>query len=134
MKGSCHCGAVDVTLAAEPAYINLCDCSLCLKLGGAWAYYSSADVDIAGSTRAYRRADYDEPAVEVHFCPTCGATTHWILTEHYEGDRMGVNMRLFEPSKIEGIEARTLDGRNWTGETEAALRRPHGKLGKDVFI
>lgn len=134
ISATCHCGAVSVTLAKRPEYINLCDCSLCAKTGGAWGYFASPDVGVSGDTKGYRRADYNAPAVEIRFCEICGTTTHWILTEHYEGDRVGVNMRIFEPSDVAGIEARTLDGRNWSGVTEADHRRTPGRLGIDVFL
>ncbi|WP_432199647.1 GFA family protein [Erythrobacter sp. W53] len=134
MKGACHCGKVGIKLKNPPEYINFCDCSLCLKLGGAWGYFSSADVSVDGVTSAYRRVDYDAPAVEIRFCTKCGTTTHWTLTEHHPGNRMGVNMRIFEPAMLAGIEARTLDGRNWFGEGEAEHRRAIGKLGQDVFL
>lgn len=134
MQAKCHCGAVDVKIAAKPEYINLCDCSLCRKSGGAWGYFQSADVKVTGATQEYRRADYDEPAVEMRFCGSCGTTTHWVLTEHFEGDRVGVNMRMFDPQETNGIEARTLDGHNWQGDGPAQERRKPGKLGQDVFI
>ncbi len=134
MIGHCHCGRVAVAIKSAPEYINLCDCSLCLKSGGAWGYFTSPEVSIEGSTTGYRRKDYPEPAVEIQFCADCGTTTHWILTENFDGDRMGVNMRLFEPNELEGIEARTLDGRNWFGETEPKHRRPVGKIGHEVFL
>lgn len=134
IAGSCHCGSVTVTLSCRPDYINLCDCTLCAKSGGAWGYYSASQVAVNGSTNGYRRPDYDKPAVELRFCAKCGTTTHWVLTEHHEGDRVGVNMRIFEPSELNGVEARTLDGRNWFGESAAAHRRPPGQLGSDVFL
>ena len=139
MQAQCHCKCVSLTLDRPPEYINLCDCSLCLKTGGAWGYFDPSAVAIQGETSGYRRKDYDNPAVEIQFCPVCGVTTHWILTEHIVGDdpaqndRMGVNMRLFDPSELSGIEARTLDGRNWFGGTDPNHRRPPGKMGVDVF-
>lgn len=134
MNGTCHCGAVAVTLKQRPEYVNLCDCSLCLKSGGAWGYYSQRDVEVTGETGSYRRDDYKEPAVELQFCGKCGTTTHWTLTEYFEGDRVGVNMRIFDPKELQGVEARTLDGRNWFGDGEARHRRPVGHLGNDVFL
>ncbi|MEM8726434.1 MAG: GFA family protein [Pseudomonadota bacterium] len=134
MTDGCHCGAVSVTLAMKPEYVNLCDCSLCARSGGAWGYYASADVKISGETKAYRRKDYPEPAVEMHFCPTCGTTTHWVTTEHLELDRVGVNMRIFDPAELTGIEARTIYGRNWFGKAAPDHRRNAGKLGVDVFL
>ncbi len=134
MIGTCHCKAITIEVAHRPEYVNFCDCSLCAKVGGAWGYYTSSDVKIAGPSQSYRRSDIDSPAVEIHFCGQCGTTTHWVLTEHCEGDQLGVNVRLFDPGELKGVEGRTLDGRNWTGETPADHRRPIGTIGHDVFI
>lgn len=134
MTGFCHCGAVSVTVSHKPAFVNFCDCSLCAKFGGVWGYYSDEDVTIEGPTLPYRRADYEEPAVEVHSCPVCGTTTHWITTEHLDANLMGVNVRLFTPNELEGIEARFPDGRGWFGKGEPRQRRAPGKLGVDAFL
>ena len=134
MTGNCQCGAVTVSATHKPSYVNFCDCSLCAKSGGVWGYYERRDVTIEGKTSSYRRSDYDEPAVEMHFCPECGTTTHWITTEHFDGDKVGVNARIFEPCDLTGIEARFLDGRNWYGDKEPEHRRKPGKLGFDAFL
>ena len=91
-------------------------------------------MEITGSTKSYRRSDIECPSVEIQFCGQCGTTTHWVLTENIEGDRIGVNVRLFDPSELQGIEGRTLGGRNWTGKKPAEHRRPIGKINEDVFI
>lgn len=134
MTGSCHCGAVEVTIATKPDYINLCDCTLCAKSGGAWAYFTGAEVAVTGPTNAYRRVDREKPACEMQFCPNCGTTTHWTLTEHFDGDKVGVNMRIFSPSQAAGIKAYTLDGRGWSGDSDPAQHRAPGRLGEDVFL
>lgn len=134
MTGGCHCGAVRVTAAHKPPFVNFCDCSLCAKSGGVWGYYESAHISIEDETRGYRRVDFDEPAVEIHSYPVCGATTHWVTTEHLVSDRMGVNVRVFAPDELYGTEARFPDGRNWTGKIKPRQRRPVGKLGVDAFF
>lgn len=134
MDASCHCGQVTVWIEFAPAYINLCDCSLCRKMGGAWGYFQKGEVEVSGKTQGYRRADYAKPAVEIHRCANCGSVTHWTLTEHHPGDRVGVNMRLFSPPELDGIEARSPDGHNWFGEDDPVARRRPGKLGVDIFI
>lgn len=134
MVGSCHCGKVIVTLARSPDYINLCDCSLCRKSGGAWGYFRHDDVDVIGQTRSYRRNDAGLPKVEMHFCDDCGTTSHWHMTECNPGPQVGVNMRLFDPAALRGTEVRTLDGANWPGTGPASHRRPHGIYGEDVFL
>ncbi len=134
MTGTCHCGSVSVTVPHKPTFVNFCDCSLCAKTGGVWGYYQACEVSVLGTTKSYRRADYSKPAVEMHFCPGCGTTVYWDTTEHLDGDGAGVNMRVFEPTELNGIEARFPDGRHWFGDGEVMHRRPSGQLGVDVFI
>ena len=134
MIGHCHCGAVMVTVPHLPDYVNFCDCSLCAKSGGVWAYYDFDELTIEGETHSYRRPDFDEPAIDLHFCPQCATTTHWVTTEHFEGKRSGVNARIFEPDSLSGVEARFPDGRNWFGQGEPSYRQPVGKVGQGALL
>lgn len=134
MKATCHCGRVKVQIPAPPEHINFCDCTLCAKSGGAWAYFEPDQLKIEGKTQTYLREDYDNPVVVIHFCPNCGTTTHWRLKETEENEVSGLNMKLFSPMELEGIEARFPDGRGWDCESKPQLRRAHGILGKDAFI
>lgn len=118
MTGTCHCGKVRVTLAAKPEYLNACNCSLCAKSGSVWGYFAGSDVAIDGETRQYMRADRENPAALLHFCPNCGSTTHFTLAEHVGHDLAGVNARLFDPSELEGVELRYPDGRGWDGQSQ----------------
>ena len=129
MRATCLCGAVSVTLSAPPEYINDCNCTLCRKAGGAWGYYSGAQVAIEGATKSYTRTDLDDPAIELHFCPHCSTVTHWTTTPAYQAahpdmDRVGVNMRLFDPDTLGGVELRFPDGKNWTEERPLPRRDP----------
>lgn len=135
MHAECLCGAVRVTIAARPDYINDCNCTLCRKSGGVWGYFPGADVRVEGETAGMVRPDMDEPAVEMRFCPKCGSTTHWVLTRSYQAahpdtDRVGVNMRLFDPGALIGAELRFPDGLNWTQVTPRQRRSPL-RIGPD---
>jgi len=37
--GSCHCGAVRMTLPSKPDVATACNCSLCRRIGGPWVYF-----------------------------------------------------------------------------------------------
>jgi hypothetical protein len=120
LNASCHCGAVSVRIAHAPEYLNECNCSLCDSHGVWWGYFDPAQVNVTGETRIYTRVDRDDPAVTLHFCGTCGCTTHWTLLPAFvekigEDNRMGVNMRLFERGDLAGLELRYPDGQNWDG-------------------
>ncbi len=114
LSGRCHCGAVRVTIPAAPAYINDCNCSLCMTRGAVWGYFPPAAVTIIGDTHNYVRADLPDPALATHWCAACGTTTHWASLDP-DYDRMGINMRLFDPADYTGIEVRAIDGRSWEG-------------------
>ena len=117
MKGSCPCGAVSVTLGHPPESLNSCDCSLCFRLGALWGYFEPADVTIEGKTETFVRSDI-EAWLEIHFCPSCGATINWSSITEPRLPRMGVNMRLFGPDALLGIPVRFSDGRNWNDKAE----------------
>ncbi|MBC2665934.1 aldehyde-activating protein [Novosphingobium flavum] len=130
---SCHCGAVRITLGKRPDYINACNCSICGKSGARWGYFHPSEVHITGATTAYHRSDKAEPGTNFHFCPVCGSTTHFSLTESavakYGNTLMGVNMWLADESELAGIELRFPDGRAWPGEGEFGYWREARIIG-----
>lgn len=124
LSATCHCGAVHVQVAHAPDFIFECNCSLCESHGVWWGYYTPDEVEVTGETRGYGRADREVPAVEVHFCPRCGCTTHfalsaaWLEKSGAANDRMGVNMRLFDRAALTGVKLHFPDGRAWDGVGE----------------
>lgn len=131
---SCHCGAVRLELARRPDFVNECNCTLCGKTGARWAYLDPAEVSVEGETDGYRRTDKADPAAEIRFCPTCGVTTHFVLTEsavaRFGNTMMGVNTRLADETDLAGIELRYPDGRAWSGEGEFGFVREARVLGE----
>lgn len=128
MTGNCLCGAVSVTIDDKPEFINDCNCSLCRKVGGVWGYFPSSSVKTIGNTFSFVRRDKKIPGVEVHSCKTCATTTHWVLTKSFKelnpsADRVGVNMRLFNPDELVGVEVRFPNGKDWVGEGPFGHRR-----------
>lgn len=119
LKLSCLCGNVTVELSKKPDFINECNCTLCSKTGAWWAYFHPSEVKVVGTTHGFCRSDKADPAAQIHFCPACGATTHFVLTESavakFGNAQMGVNMRLANEKELAGIELRYPDGRAWSG-------------------
>jgi hypothetical protein len=120
LKLACLCGRVRIESSKRPDYINECNCSFCSKAGARWSYFHPSDIRIAGVTQGYCREDKEDPAAELHFCATCGATTHFVLTasavSRFGNVQMGVNMRLGDEADFAGIALRFPDGRAWAGE------------------
>ena len=76
-------------------------------------------MNVEGATSGYRRADREDPNADIRFCPACGCTTHFVLTEsavaRHGNSLMGVNMRLADEADLAGLELRYPDGRAWSG-------------------
>lgn len=130
---SCLCGRVRVETAKRPDYVHECNCTLCSKSGARWGYFHPSEVEVTGTTAGYSRDDKADPAAEVHFCQTCGSTTHFVLTASavakFGNAVMGVNMALAEESDLAGIELRFPDGRTWPGEGAFVYLREPRILG-----
>jgi hypothetical protein len=81
----------------------------------------------------WTRTDKPDPAADVRFCPACGTTTHFILTEaaaaRFGNTVMGVNMRLADERDLAGIELRYPDGRAWSGDGEFGYVREARVIG-----
>ena len=118
----CVCGRVRIAVAKRPDFIHECNCSLCAKTGARWGYFHPEEVTVEGATQGFCRTDKDPPSVHLHFCPVCGVTTHFVLTEQAVakfGNRVtGVNMWLADAKDLTGTELRFPDGLSWSGVGE----------------
>jgi hypothetical protein len=133
MELTCICGRVRVSIDKRPDFIHACNCTLCRKSGARWGYFHPSEVSVAGDAKGYCRQDKADPAAEIHFCPACGATTHFVLTPSavakFGNGLVGVNMGLADESDLAGIELRYPDGRSWSGEGEFTYVRDARILG-----
>ena len=114
LTGSCHCGKVTIGVSRAPDYLGQCNCSICTKTAVAWGYYDPAEVTLSdGPLDSYIRADMVEPCLAVDRCATCGCIVRWRAIVTLDPPRTGVNMNLFDPADLAGIEVRANDGRSW---------------------
>lgn len=130
---TCLCGEIRISLEKLPDFINECNCTLCAKTGARWGYFHPSQVSIQGSTKGFCRADKEEPNAQVHFCPRCGSTTHFVLTQSaiskFGNSVMGVNMWLADSRELAGIELRYPDGKTWPGEGDFSYLRGPRTIG-----
>ena len=111
-QGSCHCGAVRLTLPSTPEVATECNCSLCRRIGGPWVYFEFGTVAIEGhpdSTEAYVQGDRTLRTIR---CRHCGCVTHWEPIEMKAGARHGVHLGNFDPELIAAVRVRKFDGAN----------------------
>ncbi len=108
--GTCHCGAVRIELPSVPDTATNCNCSLCRRVGGLWAYYAYGSVRISGhpeNTQAYIQGDRTLKTLR---CKTCGCVTHWEPLNPEAGARHGVNLRNFDAALLDSVRVRRFDG------------------------
>lgn len=108
-RGSCHCGAIQITIADNPADASECNCSICRRSGALWTYSSPTRVTISGEGISYVQGD---KSLALFHCATCGIITHWTALDP-DYNRMAINLRLFEPSLWQELPRRLIDGASW---------------------
>jgi len=115
LEGSCHCGAVTLTLPSMPETATECNCSICRRIRGRWAYYPFGTVSIKGhpeNTTDYVSGDKTLRTIR---CKICGCSTHWEPIDGELGARHGVNLNNFDPRLLESVKVRHFDGADtWT--------------------
>ena len=130
---SCLCGRIRLRVEKRPDFIHECNCTLCSKTGARWGYFHPSEVTVEGEAHGYSRHDKDDPNAVVQFCPTCGSTTHFVLSANavskYGNSLMGVNMWLADAGDLAGIEVRYPDGRAWPGEGDFVYLREATLIG-----
>lgn len=115
LHGSCHCGAVRLTLPHAPAEATSCNCSLCRRSGVIWAYYALGTVTVEGHPDNTEHYAWGDRTLRNVRCRTCGILTHWEPMDARPGARHGVNLGNFDPSLLERVIVRRFDGADtWT--------------------
>lgn len=104
--GSCHCGAVQITLVDAFVEVTECNCSICRRLGSLWHYGPRGSVQVEGEVVGYVQGDC---TLTTWRCAHCGCVTHWTAVDP-DYDRMGVNLRMFEPDLWQHLPRRFVDG------------------------
>lgn len=113
IEGKCHCGACGWTLAGDVGPVTICNCTLCRRYGVLWAYdFEGERARLLGATRTYTRPGKADPALEIHFCPSCGCVTAWrgLRLETDGRRRLAVNVRLAPPEEVANQPIDRFDG------------------------
>lgn len=115
LEGSCHCGAVRLSLPSLPEVAIRCNCSLCRRVGGLWTYYRNGTVRIDSADGGLDEYVWGDRTLRTMRCRACGCVTHWLPLGPEAGERMGVNLNNFDPGMVEQVRVRRFDGADsWT--------------------
>jgi hypothetical protein len=110
LQGSCHCGAIRLTLPFMPHTPTRCNCSMCRRLGTVWAYFEFGTVSVEGHPEQTVEYVQGDRTLRTIRCKTCGVVTHWEPLPPQPGARHGVNLNNFDPGLLEAVRIRRFDG------------------------
>jgi len=113
IKASCHCGAVRLEVPAVPEEVASCNCSICTKIGGLWAYYKPEQVKHTTPRESIDTYIWGDKLIQFCRCRTCGCTTHWESISPDVTDRMGINASMMTDIKLDDIPIRYVDGASY---------------------
>ncbi|MFV8783645.1 GFA family protein [Microbulbifer sp. SA54] len=108
--GRCHCGNISIEVAELPTEVTSCNCSLCRRYAGLWAYYAPGEVNIHYKDTEKSVYIWGDRDIEHHRCHHCGCVTHYITTEKCPVKRVAVNARMADPELLATLKVRQVDG------------------------
>ena len=108
-KGSCHCGAIHLLMEEDITDVSECNCSICRRTGALWTYREPSAVEVTGSGVGYVQGD---ASLTLWHCGICGVITHWTPSDP-SYNRMGINLRLFDPVLWSELPRQLIDGASW---------------------
>jgi hypothetical protein len=110
IRASCHCGAVVVEADALPASVTSCNCSICRRTAGLWAYYPRSQARLVASEDAISAYVWNDRVIAFYHCRRCGCCTHYESVEKNPDSRFAINMRCAAPEELASARVRHFDG------------------------
>ncbi len=132
IRAACHCGAVRMEVVKAPECLLDCNCSICRRYGGLWAYYPPEEVKFLGTPGATFAYVWAHKQLEFHICRTCGCLTHWEAADKTYTERMGINGRMMLGLDPATVPVRQQDnghtGIFWTKTDSPVIPSTHPKI------
>ena len=119
LAGSCHCGAVRVSLDAskptEDLPLRACQCGFCRRHGARTTSDPASFLSIVAAPNAVHRYRMGRKQVDVLICRDCGCYVASLLT-HGEGRYATLNVA---GTDLPGFEGRVAEPSVYDAETDA---------------
>ncbi|MEM9438621.1 MAG: GFA family protein [Pseudomonadota bacterium] len=105
---TCHCGAVELEIAAHAplSLARRCDCSFCKRRAAATVGVKAPDLTILKGKDALASYQWGTASAEHFFCKTCGIYTHHRRRIPDEYGDYGINIGCLEgvnPAELEPL-------------------------------
>lgn len=110
IRGSCHCGAVVMEADSLPPTVTSCNCSICRRIAGLWAYYTRSQARLVAGHDAVAAYAWNDRVIEFYHCRHCGCSTHYESVEKNPDSRFAINVRCLSPDELAPLKVRHFDG------------------------
>ena len=96
LKGSCHCGAVVISVPADTDFLaaGRCDCSLCRRRWAPTASVNLSDLSVLDGQEALTLYQFNTHVAEHYFCKICG--TYMFHRRRSDPNEYGFNVGCFD--------------------------------------
>lgn len=110
IKGSCHCKALDYTLAETPTEAMQCNCSICHRKGYLLAFSAAEHFSFEGDESAITAYTFGKHVIQHQFCKHCGCAPFGKGTGPDGREMVAVNLRCTEDFDLESVKINNFDG------------------------
>ena len=110
IRASCHCGAVVLEAEAPAPSVTSCNCSICRRLAGLYAYYTRAQARLVAGHDATTMYQWGDRLIEFYHCRHCGCSTHYESVDKNPDSRFAINARCFDAEELAPLKVRHFDG------------------------
>jgi hypothetical protein len=110
-EGSCHCGAVAFTIAAElPTSAIECNCSHCRRKGLLLTFIPADAFALDRGEGALGTYLFNKHQIKHRFCTTCGCEPFAEGRDKDGGETRAINLRCVPAADLEALELHKFDG------------------------
>jgi hypothetical protein len=108
--GSCHCGDVTSTVAADaPAEAMSCNCSHCSRKGFLLTFVPADAFTLDSGAESLTEYQFYKHNITHQFCKTCG-TQAFALGKSPQGAMRAINLRCVPDIDVDALTIQKVDG------------------------
>ena len=111
-RGSCHCGAVEFSVAWNITELTTCDCSLCVKRNAVMAKAPASALTVLKGEEALTLYEWNTHRAKHYFCRVCGI--YVFHRKRSAPDHFGINIFCLDDIDPSSIPVRATEGANMT--------------------
>lgn len=103
-SGSCHCGAVQFTVAGEIDRVIECNCSHCSRKGFLFWFVPRKSLTVSAGAGQLTTYTFNRHVIQHQFCSVCGCQPFGLGSMPDGTETAAINVRC-----LHGVELQTLD-------------------------